>query len=78
MNFEKHNRGCCQKSFNNLLTSYFYKLRALHSVVMSIERTRLVRPAGLSLGIYYLLRAYFDREATDPRDKAYALLGLVT
>jgi hypothetical protein len=45
---------------------------------MSMESTRIKRQVSHNLDIFELLNSYFDREATDPKDKVYALLGLVT
>jgi hypothetical protein len=76
-NFEKHNSGCCLE-LNNSPGLYFNTLRAFNSAIMSIESTRIKRQAAHNLDIFELLNLYFDREATDPKDKVYALLGLVT
>jgi len=77
MNFEKHIDGCCLEH-NNSPRLYFGTLKAFNSVITTIESTRIDRQAAHDLHIFKLLNLYFDREATVPQDKVYALYGLVT
>ena len=74
----KHVNSCCRglvelrdyQRANRRLTSPLYQ------VMQNLDAMRKGIQQGRAPALLRLLKAYRDREATDPRDKIYALLGI--
>lgn len=73
--FNRHSVKCCYMEWANLTWRTVFVDFSFIVRVVNLARER--RRKGSTVTLYWLLKQYFDREATDPRDKAYGVLGLV-
>jgi hypothetical protein len=77
----KHRNTCCLVVTRGLTDECFYPFEELARAVQAVEyvrhKRRRIRGEG-GIDLLQLLVRYFTRASTDPRDKVYALLGLVT
>jgi hypothetical protein len=73
-----HFNTCCQQEYFNLSEPWKRILSRFSFNAGKIEETRFHRQAGHEIGLFGLLRRHYHREASDPRDKVYAVLSLVT
>jgi hypothetical protein len=76
-NFEQHQKICCRAALGHIGLERVEMLQNFRVVIKEIADIRQRRQAeSLSLGV--LLSTFRCRDATDPRDKIYGLLSLVT
>ncbi len=76
-NFLNHQESCCQRLAAYIAADDWAILSKYWTVVHEIEYQR-VRLSEVGFQLTTLLKVFGSRLATDPRDKIYGLLGLVT
>jgi hypothetical protein len=73
--YTSHSTSCCHAQWVNV--DWRTVFVDLSFTVRIVDLARSQRRNGNRVTLFWLLKQYFDREATDCRDKAYGLLGLV-
>ena len=74
LNFKKHSASCCSKYLLSLPKDLVKVVENFTERVLAVDGSRNARAKTLSLP--FLLRTFRNRQASDPRDKVYALLSL--
>ena len=77
-NLARHYNTCCERHLGRLPFADENTLVEFRGVVRGLDMLRDGRDKGMKTSLSQLLRATLTREATDERDKVYALLSLVT
>ncbi|CAM1504889.1 Fc.00g024800.m01.CDS01 [Cosmosporella sp. VM-42] len=65
------------RAATSTVTSAQNYLESLSNIILQVETTRKALIQGLSLPPLEALRRFHGREATDPRDKVFGLVGLL-
>lgn len=77
----QHKNSCCLAATSQLSRSLgntaFEILAHWSSATLAIQSYRMRRARGATLDLVEVLNAFDRRKAKDPRDKVYALLGLI-
>ena len=77
-NLARHYNTCCERHVGQLSFADQNALTEFKRVVREVDMLREGRDRGMMTSLSQLLRATLSRNATDERDKVYALLSLVT
>lgn len=82
VNLDVHSRGCCKRTLSSLSDAQQVELRKFTSTMKKIERLRHERLANeYGTGpdkFFQYMRDFSGRNASNPRDKVFGLLGLTT
>lgn len=73
MAYKEHSTACCSQYLSSIPSDRVKVVKDFANRVLAIHESR---GKMLMFSLQDLLRTFRDREASDPRDKVYALLGL--
>ena len=76
--YEENRRSHCLDLNQQLFRSALDTITLFSQIVLDIEQTKVRWKAEKSINLLQLLRKFRSKQATDHRDKVYALLGLIT
>lgn len=68
---------CCRLELSIIPDETVDVFKHLKNVVLEIDAVRSLREEGATLDLNDALQHFHGRQATDPRDRVYGLLGLI-